>query len=66
KGVPEAERQRVFEPFYRPSGAAESGGSWGLGLALVARIASLHHGRVTCGSASSGGAMFTVELSSYK
>jgi signal transduction histidine kinase len=66
KGVPEAERQRVFEPFYRPSGAAESGGSWGLGLALVARIASLHHGRVTCGSAPSGGAMFTVELSSYK
>lgn len=65
-GVPETERQRVFEPFYRPSGAAESGGSWGLGLALVARIASLHQGRVSCSSAPSGGALFTVELPSAK
>lgn len=61
-GVPEDEWQRVFKPFYRPSGATEAGGSWGLGLALVARIADLHQGAVACGRAPSGGAMFTVVL----
>src|SRR5262245_43385759 len=41
-GVPEAERERVFEPFYR--GARGSG----LGLSIVRQIARRHGGEVRC------------------
>jgi signal transduction histidine kinase len=45
-GVPEAERERVFEPFYRVAGAADGGS--GLGLALVRQIARRHGGDAVC------------------
>jgi signal transduction histidine kinase len=40
-GVPEAERERIFEPFYRLDAARVTAGD-GLGLSLVAAIAELH------------------------
>lgn len=43
-GIPEAERERVFERFHRVPGSA-SGGS-GLGLAIVREIARSHQARV--------------------
>jgi two-component system, OmpR family, sensor histidine kinase QseC len=39
-GVPEAERQRIFDRFYRIMGNGERGS--GIGLSLVARIAQSH------------------------
>jgi signal transduction histidine kinase len=50
-GVPEGERERVFEPFYR--GARGSG----LGLSIVRQIARRHGGEVRC-----DGACFVVRL----
>ena len=47
-GIAAAERERVFEPFYRPAGRAESAGGWGLGLSLVRQIAKRHGGGVFC------------------
>jgi signal transduction histidine kinase len=44
-GVPEAERERVFEPFYRRAGATVGAG---LGLALVRQIARRHGGDAAC------------------
>ena len=62
-GVPEAERERIFEPFYRPAGARESrDGSFGLGLALVRQIARHHGGDVRCRPREGGGSVFEVEL----
>ena len=61
-GVPEAERERIFEPFYRPAGASERTGGVGLGLALVRQIARKHGGDVRCLPRDGGGTSFEVEL----
>jgi two-component system, OmpR family, sensor histidine kinase RstB len=53
-GVPEAERERVFEPFYRRAGSAQGAG---LGLALVRQIARRHGGDARC-----EGSCFVVRL----
>jgi signal transduction histidine kinase len=47
-GIPDAERERIFEPFYRIAGASEAAGGVGLGLSLVRQIARRHGGDVQC------------------
>ncbi|MBI4985121.1 MAG: sensor histidine kinase [Rhodocyclales bacterium] len=51
-GIPESERQRVFERFYRVLGS-EADGS-GLGLAIVREIADLHRAQVKLLDADGG------------
>ena len=62
-GVPESERERIFEPFYRPPGMRESvhRGS-GLGLALVREIARRHGGDVRYVARERSGSVFEVTL----
>jgi two-component system sensor histidine kinase QseC len=47
-GIPEADRQRVFDRFYRVGGDRHASGvtGSGLGLSIVAQIVRLHGGRV--------------------
>jgi signal transduction histidine kinase/DNA-binding winged helix-turn-helix (wHTH) protein len=62
KGIPDAERESIFKAFTRidDSRNRETGG-YGLGLAIVARIATLHGGSVIAGQSDDlGGAMFTL------
>jgi signal transduction histidine kinase len=59
-GIAEAEREKVFEPFYRPSGRGEHAGGWGLGLALVRQIAQHHGASVRQETPADGGARFVV------
>ena len=47
-GIPEAERELVFQPFYRALGTNVDGS--GLGLAIVAEIAQQHGAEVSIGS----------------
>jgi signal transduction histidine kinase len=61
-GVPEALRERIFEPFYRLPGASERDGGVGLGLALVKSIVLRHGGTVRCENHAGGGACFRVRL----
>jgi signal transduction histidine kinase len=61
-GVPAAERQRIFEPFYRLAGGSETGRGSGLGLALVLDIARRHGGDAVCLAAESGGSRFRIDL----
>jgi signal transduction histidine kinase len=61
-GIPEDERDRVFDPFHRPAGRPETGEGYGLGLALVRQIAHAHGGEVRCLSRDGGGTVFEVEL----
>jgi len=62
-GVPQADRERVFDRFVRLDEARtrDSGGS-GLGLAIVREIARVHGGTVTVGESPLGGARFVVDL----
>jgi len=56
-GIPEEERNRVFEPFF----SKRKEGS-GLGLAVVKKFAIDSSGFVTVGKSSLGGAKFTLKL----
>jgi two-component system OmpR family sensor kinase len=51
-GVPEAERERVFDRFYRSIEATAPGN--GLGLAIVRQVAQLHGGSVAAGPGLNG------------
>ncbi|MEE2852788.1 MAG: HAMP domain-containing sensor histidine kinase [Actinomycetota bacterium] len=59
-GVPEDERQVVFDRFSRGSTASHSGS--GLGLALVAQQAQLHRGTAALESSPLGGARLVLRL----
>jgi len=60
-GVPVHEREMVFELFNRGD-APESVPGAGIGLALVAQFAAVHHGRAWVEDNPGGGASFRVEL----
>ena len=56
-GVPEDQRDRIFEPFV----TGKTQGT-GLGLAVVKRIVELHKGTIAVSSNPGGGALFHVEI----
>jgi signal transduction histidine kinase len=62
-GIPEGEREAVFEPFYRLDRARnrDAGGS-GLGLAIARQVVDGHNGRISIGDSPQGGARITVVL----
>jgi signal transduction histidine kinase len=60
-GIPAAEREKVFEPYYRlESSRARHTGGTGLGLTIAKAIVEAHHGTITLGTAAGGG--LRVEL----
>jgi signal transduction histidine kinase len=61
-GVPEAERGRLFEPFYRPRGSPPDLGRAGLGLAIAQALAQAQGGGVGYRERAGGGSVFQVAL----
>ena len=62
-GVPEAERERIFAPFYRAPGPHPPGDTGlGLGLALCRQIARYHGGDVSYVARQPMGSRFEVRL----
>ena len=59
-GIPPAEHERIFTPFYRAPGAA--GGGSGLGLAIVRGLIEANGGHVRVESLPGQGTSFVVEL----
>ena len=58
-GIPEAEREKVLQRFYRSATAGEDGS--GLGLSIVQRIAEIHGATLTL-DAVDGGKGLRVEV----
>jgi two-component system sensor histidine kinase KdpD len=60
-GFPSADRERIFEPFYRGAGAAHDTGS-GLGLAIARGFVEAAGGTLTAESLPGQGTSFVVSL----
>ena len=58
-GVPEGDREKIFEPFYTTK---LDGKGTGLGLPIVRNIIEQHRGQISVGKSDLGGAAFRVTL----
>ena len=61
-GVPDSEKQKIFQRFYRGETSRSSRGHFGLGLCIAAEIIKQHQGKIWVQDTISGGAEFVVEL----
>lgn len=60
-GIPPAERELVFERFYRTTASRSMPGS-GLGLAIVKQVVTKHGGTIAIDTSEVGGAMIRIVL----
>ena len=60
-GVPEADRERIFDRYKQGSRGRAAGGA-GLGLAIARGIAEAHHGTIEVATGDLGGASFRIAL----
>ena len=66
-GIPEADRARIFEPFYIVNhGLADGHRSVGLGLSLCSSIMAAHGGTIGVGAVEPHGCRFELDLPAYR
>lgn len=62
-GIPQAERERIFEPFYRLDRSRDRAtGGFGLGLSIARKALELHGGAIRAEGSLLGGARFVITL----
>lgn len=66
-GIPDSDKKKIFSYFYRTTTASPAKkegtpGHYGMGLAVAAELAGLHHGRLTVTDTPGGGATFSLSL----
>ncbi len=61
-GIPDGEKERVFDRFYRGSASRSDPNHFGLGLSVARELARIHGGDLTVADTPSGGASFTLSL----
>ena len=61
-GVALQERDRIFEPFYRPADATRDGGHAGLGLSIARSLAERQGGSLRYEAREGGGSLFILRL----
>jgi signal transduction histidine kinase len=60
-GVPEGDRERIFDLFDRGGSAREQAGT-GIGLATCRKLVESYGGAISCGTSELGGARFTFTI----
>ncbi|MFW5443217.1 MAG: ATP-binding protein [Methylococcaceae bacterium] len=60
EGVPDFEKEKIIERFYRIPGS--TGNGCGLGLAIVKEIAGLHHAKLLLMNSDSGGTRVDLQF----
>ena len=61
-GIPDAEKEHIFERFYRSDRARSEKDHFGLGLCIASEIVHAHHGRISVKDTPGGGSTFVVSL----
>ena len=62
-GVPDSERERIFDRFFRPGPARDrTRGGAGLGLAIVRSIVAAHGGEISVRPTTPHGSIFEIRL----
>jgi two-component system sensor histidine kinase CpxA len=62
-GLPEAELEKIFEPFYRVQESRDRGsGGHGLGLSIAANAVQRHGGNISARNVEEGGLAVTISL----
>ncbi|MFC0250804.1 ATP-binding protein [Massilia consociata] len=62
-GIPEDEREKIFDPFYRLDRSRDRAtGGFGLGLSIARKAVALHGGTLRAESSALGGARFVITL----
>ena len=62
RGVPDDEKEKVFQRFYRADASRHDKEHFGLGLSVAQELAQLHGGAITVADTADGGATFTLAL----
>ena len=62
RGVDAADREQIFEPFYRARAIADGTRGTGLGLAIARQLAEAQRGTLTYAPREGGGSRFTLSL----
>jgi two-component system OmpR family sensor kinase len=62
-GIPDHERERIFDPFYRLDRSRDRAtGGFGLGLSIAQKAVALHGGSIAVTASRLGGARFLITL----
>ena len=60
KGIPDEQKNKIFERFYQIKG--QQTGGWGIGLSIITRLVQLYHGQLSVESQVGEGSTFTITL----
>ncbi len=61
-GIPDKDKERIFDRFYRADSARSGKSHYGLGLSIARELVNLHGGSIEAADAETGGSCFTVRL----
>ncbi|MCM1096105.1 MAG: response regulator, partial [Terasakiella sp.] len=61
-GISDAQREAIFQPFYRTERGRQQSGGDGIGLAFVKELVDMHGGRIELATRINEGSVFTVHL----
>lgn len=62
KGIPDEEKEKIFDKFYQVSDSRSDKEHFGLGLSIAREICSSHGGKISVSDTKGGGSTFTVKL----